>query len=65
MVTSDSTGVFHGPREGDDPRFSLDSGSEVRLIETKGKWSKIGIFDSGVEGWIESSNVERVLEPGG
>ena len=65
VVTSDSTGVFHGPREGDDPRFSLDSGSEVRLIETKGKWSKIGIFDSGVEGWIESSNVERVLEPGG
>ena len=65
VITSDSTGVFHGPRESEEPRFSLDAGSEIRLIEERGRWSRIGIFDTGVEGWIESANVERVLEPGG
>ncbi len=65
VVTSDSTGVFHGPRESDEPRFSLDAGSEVRLTEARGRWSKIGIFDSGVEGWIESTRAESVLEPRG
>ena len=65
VVTSDSTGVFHGPREDEQPRFSLDAGSEIRLMESRGKWSKIGIFDSGVEGWIESARAERVIEPRG
>ena len=65
VVTAEATGVFHGPRESGEPRFSLDAGSEVRLIEARGAWWKIGIFDSGVEGWIAATDAERVLEPVG
>ena len=65
VVTAESAGVYHGPRESPDPRFTLDSGSEVRLLDTRGRWSKIGIFDTGVEGWVESASVEGVLEPRG
>ena len=65
VITTDSAGVYHGPRERMEPRFSLDAGSEVRLLDTRGRWSKIGIFDTGVEGWVESAGVEGVLEPGG
>ena len=61
VVTAESTGVFHGPRESGEPRFSLDAGSEVRLIEARGAWWKIGIFDSGVEGWIARADAETVL----
>ncbi len=65
VVTSGSAGVFNGPNERREARFSLEAGSEVRFIEARGAWSKIGIFDSGVEGWIASSAAERVLEPRG
>ena len=65
VVTAESTGVFGGPTPGREARFNLEAGSEVRLIETMGAWSKIGIFDTGVEGWIESSDAESVLEPRG
>ncbi len=65
VVTAESAGVYHGPRESLDPRFSLDAGSEVRLIDRRGRWAKIGIFDTGVEGWVESASVEGVLDPGG
>ena len=65
VVTADSAGVYHGPRESPDSRFSLDAGSEVRLLDTRGRWSKIGIFDTRVEGWVESDRVEGVLGPGG
>ncbi|MCY4654234.1 MAG: tetratricopeptide repeat protein [Dehalococcoidia bacterium] len=65
VVTAESAGVYHGPRESLDPRFSLDAGSEVRLIDRRGRWSKIGILDTGVEGWVESASVEGVLAPGG
>ena len=63
VVTAESTAVFRNQDETEDPRFTLKSGSEVRIIKTRGKWSKIGIFDSDVEGWIESFDIERVLEP--
>lgn len=65
VVTAESAGVFHGPRESDEPRFSLDGGSEVRLVRTQGAWSKIGIFDTGVEGWVQTSSVEGVLDSRG
>ena len=65
VVTAEATGVFHGPREGGDPRFNLDAGSEVRLIEARGAWWKIGIFDSGVEGWIAGADAETVLSDRG
>ncbi len=65
VVTAESADVFHGPRVDAEARFSLDAGSEVRLIERRGKWSKIGILDTGVEGWIESSKAESVLAPQG
>ena len=65
VVTAISAGVYHGPRESLDPRFSLDAGSEVKLLDTRGRWSKISIFDTGVEGWVESNSVEGVLDPGG
>lgn len=62
VVTAESTGVFHAPRESPEPRFSLDAGSEVRLLDARGKWTKIGIFDTGFEGWVESASVEGVLK---
>ncbi|MYA61963.1 MAG: SH3 domain-containing protein, partial [Dehalococcoidia bacterium] len=62
---SESTGVFHGPRESGEPRFRLDAGSEVRLLEARGAWWKIGIFDSGVEGWIAGADAETVLSDRG
>lgn len=65
VVTAESAGVYHGPRESLDPRFSLDAGSEVRLLDRRGRWSKIGIFDTGVEGWVESAGVESVIDSGG
>ena len=65
VVTAESTGVFHGPRESGDPRFSLDAGSEVRLIESRGAWWKIGIFDTGVEGWIAGADAETVASDRG
>ena len=65
VVTAETTGVFGGPTIGREARFNLEAGSEVRLVETLGAWSKIAIFDSGVEGWIASSDAERVLEPRG
>ena len=65
VVTAGSADVFHGPRANQETRFSLDAGSEVRLLEKRGKWSKIGILDTGVEGWIESSRAESVLAPDG
>ena len=65
VVTSESTGVFHGPRESGEPRFRLDAGSEVRLLEARGAWWKIGIFDSGVEGWIAGADAETVLSDRG
>lgn len=65
VVTAESTGVFRGPRESGEPRFSLDAGSEVRLIEARGAWWKIGIFDTGVEGWIAGANAETVLSDSG
>lgn len=65
VVISEETGVFHGPRDSGDPRFILDAGSEVRLIEARGAWWKIGIFDTGVEGWIAGADAETVLSSSG
>ena len=65
VVTAESAGVYGRPTPGREARFNLEAGSEVRLVETRGAWSKIAIFDSGVEGWIASSDAERVIEPRG
>ena len=64
VITRESAEAFSGPaalREGEFG-FSLESGSEVNVVERRGAWTVIEIPVSGRSGWVESSAVESVLE---
>ncbi len=64
VVTQETADVFNGPGVRYSKRFTLAAGSEIRMIDSRLGWSKIGIHGTGLDGWIPSSHAEAVFEYG-
>ena len=61
VITAETTEVSAGPGDRYVSQFELEAGHEVRLIETRGAWSKISIQSTDLQGWIPSWHAETVL----
>ncbi len=61
IVTAESADVFSGPGSRYAARFSIGAGHEVRILESRGGWSKVAVPRSDLEGWIQASDAETVL----
>ncbi len=60
VVTSESARAFTEPARSADDVISLPPGSEVRVVSSRGSWTYVDI-PGDLRGWVESSNIERVL----
>lgn len=51
--------VRSGPGASYEKLFALHEGTKVRVVETRGKWLRIGIPD-GKSGWMDEESLERI-----
>jgi tetratricopeptide (TPR) repeat protein len=59
IITETQTDVLSGAGIDYFPMFSLYSGTEARIIEERGIWAKIRLFD-GCEGWVRVNSITSV-----
>ena len=61
VVVVESVEVVGGPGERYEAQFTLHSGAEASLIETRGAWSRLRLAGGGLQGWVPADAVELVL----
>lgn len=59
IITTSQTDVLSGAGLDYFPMFSLSTGAEIRIIERRGIWAKIRLFD-GREGWVRVNSITQV-----
>ncbi len=52
--------VTSGPGSQYVTEFTLHSGTEVSLAETRGNWVRLAVADSELQGWVPASAVETL-----
>ena len=61
VVVVESVEVVGGPGEQYEAQFTLHSGAEASLIETRGAWSKVALTGGQLQGWVPADAVELVV----
>lgn len=62
VIIARSTDVLEAPNSRARTEVNLDAGREVGVIETRAGWTKIRLPRTELEGWVLSSDVERVIQ---
>ncbi len=60
VVVAPVVAVSSEPGEQFATDFSLPSGTEVSLVETRGNWARLAVPGDAIEGWIPLNSVETV-----
>lgn len=60
VVVAPVVAVSSEPGEEFATDFSLSGGTEVRLVETQGKWARLAVPGDVIEGWIPLNSVEAI-----
>lgn len=60
IITADAVDVTSGPGEQYVSEFTLHSGTEVALLETRGKWTRIALPGNTLQGWVPIDTVEPI-----
>ena len=61
VIIASSTDVLEAPNTRARIEVNLDAGREVGVIETRAGWTRVRLPRTELEGWVLSSDVERVL----
>jgi hypothetical protein len=60
IVVAQEVDVTSGPGSQYATEFTLHSGTEIGLVETRGSWARLALPGSGLQGWVPASAVETV-----
>jgi energy-coupling factor transporter transmembrane protein EcfT len=60
IVVVESMDLYSGPGEDDLTEFTLHSGTQVNLLETRGQWVRISLPGEQSQGWAVRGAVERI-----
>lgn len=61
VVVAESVDVLGGPGTQFEVQFTLHSGAEASLIETRGAWSRLRLAGGQLQGWVPADAVELVV----
>ena len=61
IIIAQSTDVLEAPNTRARIEVNLDTGREVGVLETRSGWTRVRLPRTELEGWVLSSDVERVL----
>ena len=61
VIVAKSTDVLEAPNARARIEINLDAGREVGVLETRAGWTRVRLPRTELEGWVLSSDVERVL----
>lgn len=62
VVVAESVEVLSGPGSQYVTEFTLHSGAEVSLIETRGEWARLALPGDQLQGWVPAGTVVAVVE---
>ncbi len=60
VVVAELVDVVSGPGTNYTQEFTLHGGSEARMLEQRGSWSRLSLPDGDLQGWVPSSAVEEL-----
>lgn len=60
VVVANTVDVSAGPGDHYDNQFTLRSGAEARLLETRGRWVHLEMPGGQRQGWVSDGAVERI-----
>jgi len=60
VVTAESVDVLSDPVEGGVTQFTLHSGAQVILLDTRGQWTQLSLPGEQFQGWVPIEMVEEV-----
>ena len=60
VVVAEMVDVVSGPGTNYAQEFTLHGGSEARLLEQRGSWTRLSIPGGDLQGWVPSSAVEEL-----
>jgi len=60
VVVAQEAAVTSGPGPQYVTEFSLHSGTEVSIVETRENWVRLGVADGELQGWVPAGAVETV-----
>ena len=63
VVVAESAEVVGGPGLQYEAQFTLHSGAEAGLIETRGAWSRLRLAGGQLQGWVPADAIELVVLP--
>ncbi len=61
VIVAASTDVLEAPNARARVEINLDAGREVGVVETRAGWTRVRLPRTELQGWVLSSDVERVL----
>ena len=62
VIIAASTDVLEAPNVRARIEINLDAGREVGVVETRAGWTRVRLPRTELEGWVLSSDVERVIQ---
>lgn len=62
IVVAESMDLYSGPGEEFLTEFTLNSGTKVNLLETRGQWSRISLPGEQAQGWTNAGAVETITQ---
>lgn len=62
VIVAMSTDVLEAPNARARVEINLDAGREVGVVETKSGWTRVRLPRTELEGWVPSSDVEKILQ---
>ena len=60
VILAEEVDVTSGPGAQYVTEFTLHSGTEVRLLEARGNWTRLALAGDELQGWVPASTVEAV-----
>lgn len=60
VVVAQEVDVTSGPGSQYVTEFTLHSGTEISLVETRGSWARLALSGSDLQGWVPASAVEAL-----
>jgi len=60
VVTAESVNVLSDPSEGGVAQFTLHSGAQVTLLDTRGQWAQLSLPGEHFQGWVPVEAVEVI-----
>jgi tetratricopeptide (TPR) repeat protein len=60
VVLAQEVNVTSGPGAHYVTEFTLHNGAEVRLLESRGNWTRLALADDKLQGWVPTTTLEAV-----